>query len=82
MKTTEETNQKIACGVIGLLIGMLLIFFIFLPHYTRIVTLSHYAEQVIEECIDQYPDFYDTIAEGDSWSGYVDAQKALYNDKY
>lgn len=82
MKTTEETNQKIACGIIGIIIGMLLIGFIFLPHYTRIVNLSHYAEQVIDECIDQYPDFYDTIAEGDNWCNYVDAQRALYNNKY
>ena len=83
MKLSEESSQKLACGVIGFIIGMLTLFFIFLPHYTRSVDMGHWAEKVIDDCISQYSDdFYDTIAEGDNWNNYVEAQRRLYNDKY
>lgn len=57
--------------VLGLFIGLLLFSVWIIPHYQRAINHSHWADEVINECIDQYPDFYDTVAEGDNWDYYV-----------
>lgn len=57
--------------VLGLFVGMILFVLLFLPHYTKAINCNHWADEVINECIDQYPDFYDTIGEGDSWDNYI-----------
>lgn len=36
------------------------------PFINRNKTIDR-ANAVIQECIEQYPDFYDTIGEGDAW---------------
>lgn len=67
---TEHILPATGVFTIGLFAGILLFILIFLPQYQHEVNHAHWADAVIEECIDQYPDFYDTIAEGDNWDNY------------
>lgn len=69
---TEHILPATGVFTIGLFAGVLLFILVFLPQYQREVNHAHWADEVIEECIDQYPDFYDTIAEGDAWSKYME----------
>lgn len=67
---TEHILPTIGAITIGFFLGILLFALIFIPQYQREVNKCHWADAVIEECMDQYPDFYDTIAEGDSYCNY------------
>ena len=69
---TEHILPTTGAITIGFFLGILLFTLIFMPQYQRVVNRAHYADQVIEECIEQYDDFYDTIAEGDAWSEYME----------
>lgn len=68
---TEHILPTTGAFTLGLFLGILLFALIFIPQYQREVNRVHYAEEVINECIDQYDDFYDTIAEGDAWNEYI-----------
>lgn len=68
---TENILPATGVFTIGLFAGILLFVLIFMPQYQREVNRVHYADKVIEECIMQYDDFYDTIGEGDAYAVYV-----------
>lgn len=68
---TEHILPTTGAFTLGLFLGILLFALIFIPQYQREVNRVHYADEVINECIEQYSDFDDTIAEGDAWSVYV-----------
>lgn len=68
---TEHILPATGAFTLGFFLGIFLFICIFLPQYQREVNRVHYADQVIEECIKQYPAFYDTIAEGDAWGNYI-----------
>ena len=69
---TEHILPATGAFTLGFFLGILLFICIFLPQYQREVNCVHYADEVIEECIEQYNDFYDTITEGDAWSKYIE----------
>lgn len=68
---TEQILPTTGAFMFGVIAGIVLFAVLLLPHYTKAINHAHWADEVIEECIDQYPDFYDVVAEGDSWGNYV-----------
>lgn len=68
---TEHILPYTGIFSLGLFAGILLFTLIFIPQYQREVNRVHYADEVIQECIEQYDDFFDTIGEGDAYSEYV-----------
>lgn len=71
---TEHILPTTGAFTLGFFLGILLFTCIFLPQYQREVNRVHYADQVIKECVKQYPTFYDTIAEKDAWSKYIESK--------
>lgn len=73
MKTNQDLVMPTVGGfAVGLFLGILLFTLTMHNHYVKAVNEAHWAKEVIIECIDQYPDFYDTIAEGDAYSEWVE----------
>lgn len=72
---TEQILPTTGAFALGFLLAMLAFALIFIPQYQREVAHSHWADAVIEECQDYYPDFYDTIGEGDNWDNYINSSK-------
>lgn len=68
---TEQILPTTGAFILGAFIGMIAFALMLLPHYQKAISRAHWADEVINECIDQYPDFYDTIAEGDNWDNYT-----------
>lgn len=68
---TENILPFTGAFTLGALVAVLVFACIFIPQYQREVNRVHYADKVIEECIIQYDDFYDTIGEGDAYCEYV-----------
>ena len=68
---TEQILPTTGAFIFGVIAGILLFAILLLPHYTKTINHAYWADEVINVCIDQYPDFYDTVAEGDSWSNYI-----------
>ena len=68
---TEQILPTTGTFIFGVIAGILLFAILLLPHYTKAINHAHWADEVINERIDQYPDFYDTVAEGDSWGNYI-----------
>lgn len=68
---TKQILPTTGAFIFGVVAGIVLFTIFLLPHYTKAISHAHWADEVIEECIDQYPDFYDVVAEGDSWGNYV-----------
>lgn len=72
MKTNQDIVMPTVGGfAFGLLAGILLFTLTMHGYYTKSVNEAHWASQVIEECIEQYPNFFDTIGEGDNWDNYI-----------
>ena len=68
---TKQILPTTGAFIFGVVTGIVLFAVLLLPHYTKAINHAHWADEVINECIDQYPDFYDTVAERDSWGNYV-----------
>lgn len=69
---TEQILPTIGAFTFGIAVGILLFVFLFLPSYQSIVEKNHYADEVINECLEQCPDLYDTVLEGDAWAKYME----------
>ena len=68
---TESILPAVGWLTIGAFASIFAFALIFIPQYQREVNRVHYADEVIQECIEQYDDFFDTIGEGDAYSEYV-----------
>jgi len=68
---TENILPATGLFSLGLFLGVLIFSVIFIPQYQREVNRVHYADEVIKECIEYYPDFDDVIGEGDAYCEYV-----------
>ena len=69
---TENLLSIIFATTLGIFVGVIVLAILIIPEYKKEVNRVHYADKVIEECAEQYDDFYDTIAEGDAWSDYIE----------
>lgn len=61
-----------AAVAIGAVLGIFICAISLLRPYRATINEAHWAKEVINECINQYPDFYDTIAEGDAYSEWIE----------
>lgn len=69
---SEQLLNYCAALAIGAVLGIIVCALSLLRPYRSAINEAHWAKEVITECIDQYPDFYDTIAEGDAYSEWVE----------
>ena len=67
---TEQILPATGIFTLGFFLGILTFSVWLLPHYQRAINHSHWADEVIKECIELNPDFFDTVAKGDAWNNY------------
>ena len=68
---TEQILPTTGAFVLGVFLGIIAFSLMLLPHYTKVVNQAHWDDEVINECIEMYPDFYDAIGEGDNYCNYI-----------
>lgn len=71
---TENIMPMVGAFTIGVILTVATFAIIFVPKYNKKVQEIKYADAVIDRCINQYNDFYDTVAEGDEWFYYVESK--------
>lgn len=69
---TEHIMPAVGIFTTGIFCGVIFFALSLIKPYRSAVNEAHWAKEVITECINQYPDFYDTIAESDAYSEWVE----------